>query len=107
MVPSTWAAERDSGTKVVLGRTFPAGQTPMKDLTDAVDLLMTHGNTAPFVATRLIQHLVKSNPTPAYVARVAAKFRNNGQGVSGDLKGSMSFRVERDRFISRPLARMG
>jgi uncharacterized protein (DUF1800 family) len=86
MVPSTWAAERDSGTKVVLARTFPAGQTPMKDLTDAVDLLMTHGNTAPFVATRLIQHLVKSNPTPAYVARVAAKFRNNGQGVSGDLK---------------------
>lgn len=85
MVPSTWAPERDSGAKVVLGRTFPAGQTPMKDLADAVDLLMAHGNTAPFVATRLIQHLVKSNPTPAYVARVAAKFRNNGQGVSGDL----------------------
>jgi uncharacterized protein (DUF1800 family) len=85
MVPSTLAPERDSGAKVVLGRTFPAGQTPMKDLADAVDLLMAHGNTAPFVATRLIQHLVKSNPTPAYVARVAAKFRNNGQGVSGDL----------------------
>ena len=86
MVPSTWAAERDSGAKTVLGRTFPAGQSQAKDLSDAVDLLMSHGNTAPFVATRMIQHLVKSNPSPAYVSRVAAKFRNNGQGVSGDLK---------------------
>jgi uncharacterized protein (DUF1800 family) len=86
MVPSPWAAERDSGSKVVLGRTFPAGQSQAKDLSDAIDLLMSHGNTAPFVATRLIQHLVKSNPTPAYVGRVAAKFRDNGQGVRGDLK---------------------
>jgi uncharacterized protein (DUF1800 family) len=86
MVPSTWAAERDSGAKTVLGRTFPAGQSQAKDLADTIDLLMAHGNTAPFVATRLIQHLVKSNPSPAYVGRVAAKFRDNGQGVRGDLK---------------------
>ena len=57
-----------------------------KDLADAIDLLMSHGNTAPFMATRLIQHLVKSNPTPGYVARVAAKFQDNGQGIKGDLK---------------------
>ena len=86
MMPSTWAAERDSGAKTVLGRTFPAGQNQAKDLADAVDLLMSHGNTAPFIATRLIQHLVKSNPTPGYVARVAAKFQDNGQGIKGDLK---------------------
>jgi uncharacterized protein (DUF1800 family) len=86
MMPSTWAAERDSGAKTVLGRTFPAGQSQAKDLADAIDLLMSHGNTAPFMATRLIQHLVKSNPTPGYVARVAAKFQDNGQGIKGDLK---------------------
>lgn len=86
MVPSTWPPERDSGAKLVLGRTFPSGQSQVKDLQDAIDLLMTHGNIAPFVATRIIQHLVKSNPTPAYVGRVAATFRNNGSGVAGDMK---------------------
>ena len=86
MVPSTWPPERDAGAKTVLGRNFPAGQTHAKDLRDAIDMLMAHPNIAPFVAARLIQHLVKSNPTPAYVARMAAVFQNNGHNVKGDLK---------------------
>ena len=86
MVPSTWPPERDSGSKVVLGRVFPAGQTAYKDLDDAVDLLVNHPNAAPFVSIRLIQNLVKSDPSPAYIARVAQVFRNNGAGVVGDLK---------------------
>lgn len=86
MVPSTWPPERDSGSKVVLGRTFPAGQSAYKDLDDAIDLLVNHPNAAPFVSIRLIQHLVRSDPSPAYVARVAQVFRNNGAGVVGDLK---------------------
>jgi uncharacterized protein (DUF1800 family) len=86
MVPSTSAPERDSGAKTVLGRNFPAGQTHQKDLQDAVAMLMAHPNIAPFVSLRLIQHLVKSNPTPAYVGRVAARFKNNGAGVAGDMK---------------------
>ena len=86
MVPSKWAAERDSGQKKVLGRTFSAGQDAPKDLDDAIDLLVTHPNTAPFVSTRLIQHLVKSNPSPEYVARVARVFQDNGRGTVGDLK---------------------
>jgi len=86
MVPSTWPPERDSGAKVVLGKTFPAGQSQDRDLRDAVNLLMAHPNIAPFIATRLIQHLVKSNPTPAYVGRISAVFRNNGSGVVGDMK---------------------
>jgi uncharacterized protein (DUF1800 family) len=86
MVPSTFRHERDSGAKQVMGRTFRAGQPARKDLEDAVDLLMNHPNIAPFVATRLIQHLVKSNPTPAYVGRVAAVFVNNGAGVRGDMQ---------------------
>ena len=86
MVPTTWPPLRDAGAKLVFGKAFPAGQSQDKDLRDAIDMLMAHQNTAPFVATRLIQHLVKSNPTPAYVGRVAAKFINNGGGVKGDLK---------------------
>jgi uncharacterized protein (DUF1800 family) len=86
MVPSTWPPERDSGRKVVMGKVLPAGQSAPKDLDDVVDMLMAHPNIAPFVALRLIQHLVKSDPSPAYVARVAARFRNNGAGVAGDLK---------------------
>ncbi|HSW03350.1 DUF1800 domain-containing protein [Aquabacterium sp.] len=86
MVPSSWPPERDSGEKRVLGKTFPAGQSAPKDLQDTIALLMGHPNIAPFVSLRLIQHLVKSNPTPAYVGRVAAKFRNNGSGAAGDMK---------------------
>jgi uncharacterized protein (DUF1800 family) len=86
MIPSTWAPDRDNGAKTVMGRTFPAGQGAVKDLDDTVTMLMAHANIAPFVSLRLIQHLVKSNPTPAYVARMAAKFNNNGSGVKGDMK---------------------
>lgn len=86
MVPSTWAPERDSGAKTVLGRSFPAGQSHDKDLRDAIAMLMQHQNIAPFVAIRMIQQLVKSNPSPAYVGRVAAVFRDNGSGVAGDMK---------------------
>jgi len=86
MVPSSWPPERDSGAKTVLGRSFASGQTHDKDMRDAIAMLMEHPNIAPFVATRMIQHLVKSNPTPQYVGRVAAKFRNNAQGMAGDMK---------------------
>ena len=86
MKPSPWQAERDSGAKVVLGMTFPAGQSATKDLDDAVDLLISHPNVAPFVSIRLIQQLVKSNPSPAYVERIARIFQNNGRGDVGDLK---------------------
>ena len=86
MVPSTWPPERDSGKKVVLGRTFENGQSAPKDLDDAVDLLMKHENIGPFVALRLIQQFVTSDPSPAYVKRVADAFRNNGAGVAGDMK---------------------
>ncbi|HET7844183.1 MAG TPA: DUF1800 family protein, partial [Xanthomonadales bacterium] len=50
------------------------------------DLLFNHPNTAPMVARQLILHLVTSNPSPQYIARVAAVFANNGAGVRGDLK---------------------
>lgn len=54
-------------------------------LKTALDTLFHHPNTAPFVCKQLIQRLVTSNPSPAYVGRVAAVFANNGKGVRGDL----------------------
>jgi uncharacterized protein (DUF1800 family) len=75
-----------AGTKALLnGYTVPANQTPAQDLANALDNIFNHPNVGPFISQRLIQHLVTSNPTPAYVARVAAIFANNGQGVRGDL----------------------
>jgi uncharacterized protein (DUF1800 family) len=75
-----------SGTKALLnGYTAAASQTPAEDLANALDNIFNHPNVGPFVSQRLIQHLVTSNPSPAYVARVAAIFANNGQGVRGDL----------------------
>ncbi len=77
----------DISTKILLnGTTLPAGQTAAQDLAGALANLFAHSNVGPFVCRQLIQHLVSSNPSPAYVARVSAVFANNGNGVRGDLK---------------------
>lgn len=68
------------------GVLLPANQTPEKDLKDALDNIFNHPNVGPFIARQLIQRLVTSNPSPAYVYRVAQKFNNNGSGVRGDMK---------------------
>ena len=61
--------------------------TPGRDaLHIALDRLFYHDNTGPFFARQMIQRLVTSNPSPAYVERVATVFGNNGSGVRGDLK---------------------
>lgn len=86
LAPDPWRAAHDRGAKVVLGRAFPAGVEARQELDTIVSLLMSHQNIAPFVSLRLIQHLVTSDPSPAYIARVATVFRNNGQGVAGDMK---------------------
>jgi uncharacterized protein (DUF1800 family) len=52
----------------------------------AIDNLFNHPNVGPFIGKILIQHMVTSDPSPAYVSRVAAAFNNNGQGVRGDMK---------------------
>jgi uncharacterized protein (DUF1800 family) len=74
--------------KSFLGKTI-AAQTaadPEGDLKTALDTLFNHSNTGPFIGKLLIQRLVTSNPSPAYVSRVAAAFNDNGSGVRGDLK---------------------
>jgi uncharacterized protein (DUF1800 family) len=75
----------DSGAKTVLGQLIDAGQSPAEDIDSAMDILFAHPNTAPFISKQLIQRLVTSNPSPAYVARIATVFNDNGAGVKGDL----------------------
>ena len=73
--------------KSFLGTTIPEGQSStMADLKLALDTLFNHPNVGPFIGRQLIQRLVTSNPSPAYVRRVASAFNNNGQGVRGDMK---------------------
>src|SRR5438128_736137 len=55
-------------------------------MNQALDNLFNHPNVGPFISKNLIQQMVTSDPTPAYVSRVAAVFNNNGLGVRGDLK---------------------
>jgi uncharacterized protein (DUF1800 family) len=80
-------AFHDAGSKSLLnGFVSPAGISPAQDLQGALDNLFNHPNVGPFISKQLIQHLVKSNPSPAYVARVVAAFNNNGNNVRGDMK---------------------
>ena len=65
---------------------IPANTNGATELDMALDNIFNHPNVGPFVSRQLIQHLVTSDPTPAYVGRVAAVFNNNGLGVRGDLK---------------------
>ncbi len=88
-------AEHDLAPKMLLlGATTPArtaspnhsNTATMADVNAAIDNLFNHPNAGPFLARQLIQRTVTSNPSPAYIGRVAAKFSNNGSGVRGDMK---------------------
>ncbi len=72
--------EHDFGSKTLLnGYVAPANLSTVADLNGALDNIAGHPNVAPFISRQLIQHLVKSNPTPAYVSRVAQAFtQSNG-----------------------------
>ncbi|MET3134211.1 uncharacterized protein (DUF1800 family) [Oxalobacteraceae bacterium GrIS 1.11] len=76
--------------KDFLGASIPASTTGEADLKTALDTLFQHPNVGPFIGRQLIQRLVTSNPSPAYVGRVAAAFADNGAGVRGDMKALIS-----------------
>lgn len=108
----------DTGSKKLLGGVvLPAGQTGEQDLDDALDNIFNHPNVGPFIAIRLIQRLVNSNPSPAYVERVAGVFNDDGTGVRGDLGAVVKAilmdpearpdpAVERDGKLKEPLLRV-
>jgi uncharacterized protein (DUF1800 family) len=72
----------DTAQKVLLdGVVVPAGRNSTQDLAAALDNIFNHPNVGPFIGRQLIQHLVTSNPSPAYVERVARVFNNNCAGL--------------------------
>jgi uncharacterized protein (DUF1800 family) len=70
----------DRGSKTLLnGIILPAGQTQTQDLNAAMDNIAFDSNVAPFISRQLIQHLVTSNPSSAYVGRIASVFTANSR----------------------------
>lgn len=61
------------------------GRATRIDMDLAVESLFNHPNVGPFIGRQLIQRLVTSNPSPAYIQRVAEAFADNGEGVRGDM----------------------
>lgn len=79
------AANHSTLAATFLGTTIPANTDGTTALKTALDTLFNHPNVGPFFGKQMIQRLVTSNPSPAYVARVAKAFNDNGKGVRGDL----------------------
>jgi uncharacterized protein (DUF1800 family) len=95
-------AEHDTSSKTIFGNiAIPAGQTAEQDLDSLLDALMAQPTMAPFVSQQLIQHLVTSNPSPSYVARVSSVFQNDGNGVRGNLQAVIT------SILTDPEARAG
>jgi len=80
-------AAHEPGEKNLLnGTVVPAGQTGMQDIEAAIDNLFNHPNVGPFIGKQLIQRLVTSNPSPAYIERVASAFNSDNNGVRGNMQ---------------------
>jgi uncharacterized protein (DUF1800 family) len=96
--------QHDMLAKTLLnGTTLPAGQTAELDLSGALSNIFNHPNVGPFVCRQLIQHLVTSNPSGAYVARVAGVFADDGS--SSHVRGNMQAVVQ--AMLLDPEARNG
>jgi hypothetical protein len=79
--------QHDVAAKALLnGVELPPNQTTAKDTSDAIDNIADDPSIGPYISKSLIQHLVTSNPSPAYVARVTAVFNNDGSGSRGNLR---------------------
>jgi len=88
-------SDHDSGAKTFLGQSVAAGQSAEQELDTVLTIIFNHPNLPPFVATQLIEKLVTSNPSPAYVQRVAqafssGKFNAYGTGKRGDMQATVA-----------------
>lgn len=79
-------ANHSLAEKRFLGAVILPGTDGEISLRKALDVLCTHPNNGPFIGTQLIQRLVTSNPSPAYIARVSSVFADDGHGVRGNLR---------------------
>ncbi len=85
----------DSGAKTFLGQSVSAGQTAEQELDSVLTIIFNHPNLPPFVSKQLIEKLVTSNPSPAYIQRVAQAFSNGkynayGSGKRGDMQATLA-----------------
>ena len=79
VLPQAWGSQADSSST-----NFDTYCS--QDLEQALDSIFNNQNVGPFICRELIQRLVTSSPSPAYVYRVAQTFNDNGAGVRGDLQ---------------------
>jgi uncharacterized protein (DUF1800 family) len=95
-------AEHDTTAKTIFSNiTIPAGQTAEQDLDSLLDALMAQPTMAPFISQQLIEHLVTSNPSPAYIQRISQVFENDGTGTVGNLQAVIT------AILTDPEARAG
>ncbi|MEO0774909.1 MAG: DUF1800 family protein [Bacteroidota bacterium] len=95
----------EPGPKYLLnGQVVPAGQTGLQDVEAAIDNLHQHPNVGPFIGKALIQFLVSSNPSPAYVNRVATAF-NSGGSQRGDFRAILkAILLDEEARVCQPTA---
>lgn len=86
----------EDGPKSFLGLTIPTGQSGLEDINDAIDHIAAHDNIAPFIGYRLIQRLVKSNPSPAYIQRVSNAFNSSGRNLGAMVRAILMDEEARD-----------
>ncbi len=99
----------DNGNR--LHYTIPANPSgddnaALAEVETVVEQLVNHPNCAPFISRQLIQFLVTSNPSPAYVQRVATVFTDNGSGVTGDMEAIVKA-ILLDNEARNPLNHLG
>ncbi len=86
-----YPAHHSASEKRIIGHVvIPQNTNGIESMRIALDTLFNHPNVGPFVGSQLIKRFVTSNPTPAYVQRVAEAFNNNGNNVRGDMKAVLS-----------------
>lgn len=88
-----WNDYHEPGVKHLLNGHTTQDYNPVDgdaDITEALDNLFDHDNVGPFIGKALIQRMVTSNPSPAYINRVANAFNDNGNGVRGDMAAVVS-----------------
>jgi len=92
-----WRSNRtnDAGAKTLLGQSVAAGQSAEQELDSVLTIIFNHSNMPPFIGKQLIEKLVTSNPSAAYVQRVAqafasGKFNSYGSGKRGDMQATVA-----------------
>jgi uncharacterized protein (DUF1800 family) len=92
---AAFESNHDSGAKALLGQSVAAGQSAEQELDSVLTIIFNHPNLPPFVCKQLIEKLVTSNPSPAYVQRVAQAFASGsfdsyGSGKRGDMQATVA-----------------